>query len=66
MPYSEDFNVSGVGVDTPSVDYGPSQDFVVHNYLLEKNIYFLENVADMSELPAGGKGASTIIPFMVS
>lgn len=46
----------GVGTDTPSVDYGPSQTFPVHSFLLDKNIYFLENVADMSELPEAGQG----------
>ena len=50
------FMLLGVGIDTPSIDYGPSRDFSTHVYMLEKNIYFLENVGDMSGLPTAGKG----------
>ena len=47
---------TGVGIDTPSLDYGPSTTFDTHLYLLDKNVYFLENVGDTSALPAAGKG----------
>jgi len=51
--------ILGVGIDTPSVDYGPSQDFPVHYYLHGRNIYHLENVGSMSALPKGGEGKTT-------
>lgn len=42
--------IKGVGLDTPSLDYGPSRDFMAHRILLGKNIYGLENVAYPDEL----------------
>lgn len=44
----------GVGIDTASVDYGPSRDFPVHNLTLPAGIYHLENVANLDRLPATG------------
>lgn len=46
--------VAAVGLDTPSVDYGQSQDFIVHQYLYGLDIPGFENVANVSELPATG------------
>jgi len=46
--------VSGVGIDTASMDYGPSTDFIVHQILNRANIYGLENVASTERLPAAG------------
>jgi kynurenine formamidase len=46
--------VSGVGIDTASIDYGPSQDFIAHQVLNGANIYMLENLARLTELPARG------------
>jgi kynurenine formamidase len=46
--------VSGIGLDTLAVDYGASNDHIVHHTILSQNIYILENLADMSELPAAG------------
>ncbi|GMV51298.1 MAG: Kynurenine formamidase [Nitrospirae bacterium] len=46
--------VSGVGIDTPSMDHGPSQDFVVHRILSAAGVYGLENVARLDELPPVG------------
>jgi len=46
--------VSGVGIDTASLDYGPSTDFIVHQTLNGANIYGLENVAHAERLPATG------------
>jgi kynurenine formamidase len=36
------------------VDYGPSADHVVHHAILSQNIFILENLADMSDLPEAG------------
>ena len=47
-------HIAGVGVDTPSIDYGPSQDFVVHRIVNGAGLYGLENVARLDELPPSG------------
>lgn len=44
----------GLGIDTLSVDYGPSQDFPVHKYALSHSLYQLENVANLAEAPEFG------------
>ena len=46
--------VSGVGIDTASLDYGPSKDFRAHRVLNRAGIYGLENVASLGALPATG------------
>ena len=46
--------VDGVGIDTASLDYGPSKDFIVHQVLNGADIYGLENVANLEHLPARG------------
>ena len=43
-----------VGIDTASVDYGPSTDFIVHQVGGEAGIPNLENVGDLSEIPPKG------------
>ena len=46
--------VSGLGIDTLSVDYGPSKDFAVHKVSHGAGLYHLENLADLSALPEAG------------
>ena len=46
--------VAALGVDTPSIDYGPSRDFVVHRTAAAANVAGLENLAALEELPATG------------
>jgi kynurenine formamidase len=46
--------VSGIGLDTLAVDYGPSTDHIVHHTVLSQNIFILENLSDMSGLPEAG------------
>ena len=46
--------VAGVGLDTPSIDYGPSKDFVAHQILMNAGIYALENLASLDALPPRG------------
>ena len=43
-----------VGIDTASLDYGPSQDFITHQVLNGANIAGLENVANLDQLPEKG------------
>ncbi|MFQ5777007.1 MAG: cyclase family protein [Terriglobia bacterium] len=51
--------VSGLGIDTLSVDYGPSKDFEVHRLSHGADLYHLENLADLSALPE--KGAFLVV-----
>ena len=46
--------VNGLGIDTLSIDYGPSPDFPVHQYTMAHSIYHLENVANLEHVPASG------------
>jgi kynurenine formamidase len=47
-------NVVGLGIDTLSIDYGPSKDFTVHQYTMAHSLYHLENVANVDQVPATG------------
>jgi kynurenine formamidase len=46
--------VAGLGIDTLSVDYGPSKDFEVHRAILPLGAFNLENVANLDDLPESG------------
>ena len=46
--------ISGVGIDTASMDYGPSRLFEVHGVILGAGLYGLENVAHADRLPPTG------------
>jgi kynurenine formamidase len=46
--------VRGVGLDTMSVDYGLSRDFVVHHALGKAGRFGLENLARLDKLPPRG------------
>jgi kynurenine formamidase len=46
--------VSGLGCDTLSIDPGNSPDFPVHHLVLGANVYQLENLTDLKELPESG------------
>lgn len=58
----EERKVFGLGIDTLSIDYGPSQDFPVHQYTLAHGLYHLENVASLDQVPA--KGATIVVAPM--
>jgi kynurenine formamidase len=47
-------NALGLGIDTLSIDYGPSKDFPVRQYTLAHSVYQLENVANLDRAPATG------------
>ncbi|MGH9632355.1 MAG: cyclase family protein [Bryobacteraceae bacterium] len=49
-----DRQVDGVGIDTASLDHGPSTEFRTHQILNGAGIYGLENIANMERLPAAG------------
>jgi kynurenine formamidase len=46
--------VSGLGCDTLSVDFGASEQYLVHHLSLGAGLYHLENLADLSKLPETG------------
>ena len=47
-------NALGLGIDTLSIDHGPSKDFPVRQYTLAHSVYQLENVANLERAPAWG------------
>jgi kynurenine formamidase len=44
----------GIGIDTASLDHGPSTNFEAHRVLNGAGIYGLENMANLEPLPARG------------
>lgn len=46
--------VAALGLDTPSIDYGPSSDFPVHRLVGEANVSGLENLTNLDKVPASG------------
>lgn len=50
----EERDVAAVGLDTASLDHGPSTDFIAHRILNGANIPGLENVANLDQLPPVG------------
>ena len=49
-----DRRVAALGVDTASLDHGPSRDFPVHRVAAEANVVGLENVTRLDALPPTG------------
>lgn len=45
---------AALGVDTASIDHGPSRDFIVHQIANAANVPGLENVAHLEEVPEAG------------
>jgi len=54
-----DRNITGIGVDTLSLDYGASTDFKTHVTVLSANKWGLENVANLASIPP--KGATLFV-----
>ena len=46
--------VDAIGLDTPSLDHGPSKDFAAHRAFAAANVYGLENVDNLDRLPPVG------------
>jgi kynurenine formamidase len=46
--------VHAIGVDTASIDNGPSREFRVHRVAAEANVIGLENLTNLDELPPVG------------
>lgn len=57
-------NIRGIALDTPSIDYGKSQDFRVHRIICGADKLGLENIAALDKLPE--KGATLyVIPMLI-
>ncbi len=49
-----DRRAGALGVDTASIDFGPSKDFLVHQIASAANVPGLENIANLEEVPETG------------
>jgi Putative cyclase len=60
----ENRDITCIGVDTLSLDFGASTTFDVHLRLLGADKYGLENLANLSDIPAGGSNVYVgLIPW---
>jgi kynurenine formamidase len=57
-------DIRGIAIDTPSIDYGRSKDFKVHQVLCAANKLALENIANLESLPAVG-ATLCVIPMLI-
>jgi len=46
--------IDAIGVDTPSIDHGPSKDFIVHQVVNGAGKPGFENLANVDRIPAAG------------
>lgn len=51
---AKDRKVVGIGIDTPSIDYGPSAKFETHNLTMKLDLFHIENATKLTTLPASG------------
>ena len=51
---TEERKIEAVGIDTPSIDYGQSKDFMTHRTLCGNNVTAYENIANLEQVPAKG------------
>ncbi|NTW77771.1 MAG: hypothetical protein HGB33_08415 [Syntrophaceae bacterium] len=57
-------DIKGIALDTPSIDYGKSQEFRVYRIVCGADKLALENIANLDKLPA--KGAMLyVIPMAI-
>ncbi|UCC41226.1 MAG: cyclase family protein [Candidatus Aminicenantes bacterium] len=47
-------NITGIAIDTPSIDYGKSKEFNAHQVLCGADKLALENIANLDKLPPSG------------
>jgi kynurenine formamidase len=47
-------HIAALGVDTASIDYGPSKDFIVHRTASAAGVPGLENLAELDKVPEVG------------
>jgi kynurenine formamidase len=51
---ARDRHVAAIGIDTGSIDYGPSEQFEAHKTSMPLGVYHIENAANLGDLPATG------------
>ena len=56
--------ITGIAIDTPSIDYGQSKDFKVHRLLFAADKLALENIAHLDKLPPSG-AMLYVIPMLI-
>ncbi|MGH9797221.1 MAG: cyclase family protein [Candidatus Polarisedimenticolia bacterium] len=56
--------IAGAGIDTASIDPGPSRDFPAHQVLAASGIYTLENLDNVERLPPAG-AALVALPMKI-
>jgi kynurenine formamidase len=59
-----DRNIRGIAIDTPSIDYGKSKKFKVHQILFAADKLALENIANLDKLSARG-ATLYVIPMLI-
>ncbi|MEW5900220.1 MAG: cyclase family protein [Acidobacteriota bacterium] len=57
-------NITGVALDTPSIDAGKRTDFKVHQIICGANKLALENIANLDRLPPSG-ATLFVIPMLI-
>jgi len=62
---AEGRNALGLGIDTPNVDRGSTQNLVVDKYTLTHGLYVLTNVANLDRMPANG-AVAMVAPVKVA
>ena len=57
-------NITGIALDTPSIDYGQSKEFKVHQILFAADKLALENIANLDQLPTVG-ATLFVMPMLI-
>lgn len=52
--FLESRGVAGVGIDTLSIDAGTNKEFLTHKTLLGNNLFLIENLTNLDQLPPFG------------
>ena len=61
---TQERNITGIAIDTPSIDYGKSQDFWVHRVICGADKLGVENIASLDKLPETG-ATLYVIPMLI-
>jgi len=56
--------ITGIAIDTPSIDPGSSKDFKVHQELCKAQKLALENIANLDKIPESG-AMLYVIPMFI-
>lgn len=57
-------DITGIAIDTPSIDYGQSKEFKVHQILFAADKVALENIANLNQLPESG-ATLYVMPMLI-